>query len=195
MKLEPGTTLRGLLCGKMKPLECHWVNESSKPCRSKITGGRLTCYCQQEPHSLRTIGYVPIETRDREQLVVIVPKTTALTIKTFVQGDALEFMRGKRDKSPTRVRTILPEEIGAQRHKVVAAEQPREISRYLLHLWGDLALQKHFEGPQDPIPSSGPNLLRQPRKQPNAKASATQKPNHPVVNALLGAIGQPPSKQ
>lgn len=195
VKLEPGTTLRGFLCGKMKPVECHWVNESSKPCRLKITSGRLTCYCQTEPHSLRTIAYVPIETREREQLVVIVPKTTAMTVKTFGQGDVLEFMRGKRDKSPTRVRTVLPEEMGIQRHQVIAKEAPRDISKYLLHLWGDLALQKFFAAPQEPIPTTGPNLMRQPRKKPEAKTKTEVSPARTMVNTLLGGIGQPEKKQ
>jgi len=191
VKPPGGGSIRGVCCGKMMAFECHWVQESNKPCRAKITGGAMECYCKTTPLSLRTIGYAPIETREKEQLVVIIPKTTAMTVATFRQGDSLEFSRAKRDKSPVRCRCGLAEEVGTQHCLLVKSEKPRDIFPYLLHLWGDVALQRFFNSEQSPASTVQPNLLRVPRKpaakkpEPNAKALE--------LSMLLAGIGQDPT--
>jgi hypothetical protein len=159
VKVPQGGSVKGFLVGKMRTVSCHWVNESSKPCRHKISGGVLACYCAKEPHTLRTIGYVPIETREREQVVVIVPKTTALVVKSLAMGSPLEFARPNREKSPTRVRTILVEELGGMQYETLKGTCGRSILKYLLHLWGDVVLQRYYLEDKVTAPEP-PSLIR-----------------------------------
>ncbi len=191
VKPPGGGSIRGVYCGKLMAFECHWVQESNKPCRAKITGGALECYCKSIPLSLRTIGYAPIETREKEQLAIIVPKTTALTVSTFAQGDSLEFMRAKREKSPVRCRCGLAEEVGSQHCLVVKQEKPRDIFPYLLHLWGDVALQRFFSVEESPATTVQANLLRLPRVPAKGKPAPTQRDEN--VTRILAGVGLDPN--
>lgn len=156
--------VRGFLCGEMRTIEAHWKDDANRPCLRWITSGRVPCYCETGRFAKRTIGYVPIETREREQLCVIVPKMTAKMVKTFVYGSPLEFFCAKRDKSPTRCRQCLSEEIGTQRGELLRTERPRDITRYLLEvLWGEPILVQHFAQPITPPAPPPPQLVRKPR--------------------------------
>src|SRR5262245_53710695 len=79
-----GDSIHGWLAGPQVTVDVHWENGASKPCRCLLTKGKLACVCQSEPRSVRTIGYVPIITPEKEQLVIIVSATVAAQVSEFV---------------------------------------------------------------------------------------------------------------
>lgn len=195
VKVPQGDSVKGFIVGKLRPVECHWVQESSKPCRHKMTGGKLGCYCATEAHTLRTIGYVPVETRDREQVCVIVPKTTAIVVQSLALGQPVEFARPDREKSATRVRTILVSELGERHAETIRSNCNRSISKYLFHLWGDLVLTAYFEklGAPSSDPPSYPPLIRKHREKKALRAP--QSDTTATLRTLVAGIGQSPDSR
>jgi len=186
-KPKADNPIRGFLCGEMRTIEAHWKDNANRPCLRWITSGRVSCYCETERFGKRTIGYVPIETREREQLVIIVPKITARMVKTFVYGSPLEFSCAKREKSPTRCRVCLAEEIGTQRGELLRTERPRDITRYLLEvLWGEPALVQFFAKPQPEPKPAPPSLLRKPRAKPQPEPQPAPSDNASSLQFLQG---------
>src|SRR5436853_5837746 len=83
VQIPAGDNLVGWLAGPIITVKVHWKHKSSKPCRELLTKGAVKCYCSTEPQSLRTIGYVPVFTPDKEKCVVIVSETVAHCLLTF----------------------------------------------------------------------------------------------------------------
>jgi len=142
--VPPGETLAGWLAGPQVTVDVHWDNGASKPCRKLITRGRLLCSCDKEPRSVRTIGYVPIITPEREQLVIIVSATVAASVESFLFGVPIQFMRSKRAKTPLRVRAADAGHFNKASTEAFMSSKPRDIKPYLLHLWGDEVLCRHL---------------------------------------------------
>lgn len=139
-----GDYLMGWLAGPQVTVDVHWNSGCSKPCRDLLTKSALLCECLKEPKSIRTIGYVPIITPEREQLVLIVSATVAAAVADFVFGTPLEFHRSKKSRTPLRVKLSANGKFSQQNNLLFKQGQPRDIKPYLLHLWQDEQLANHF---------------------------------------------------
>src|SRR5262245_42362924 len=95
-----GETLKGWLAGPLVNVECHWLNGASRACRAAITKGVLKCYCEEEFNQVRTIGYVPLLTKEGDKFVILLSKTVAVKVRDYAYGVPVKFSRPKRDKAP-----------------------------------------------------------------------------------------------
>jgi hypothetical protein len=155
-----GESLKGWYCGPIRTVRVHWKDGASRPCRSLLTDGRVRCYCEEEPHTLRTVGYVPLITREREQLVIVVSATVAQSMKLYAHATPLEFSRSRRAKTPLRVKQCLAEELGTTATSLQLLNKPRDIRPYLVHLWQDSALINHFaQVGAEQLPQVNPAVL------------------------------------
>ena len=143
-KVAKGQRVEGILCGEVKQVPCHWDGRGSKPCRAFMTEGKLPCHCQVKPCSLRVVGYVPIMTKDREKLVVVVAATTAYQLESYPPGTAIRLARPDMDRKPLVAIKLRDMDIGEEFAKRMRQASVHDISEYLLHLWQDPILCLHF---------------------------------------------------
>lgn len=141
-----GEVVCGWLCGPQVTVDVHWEGGASKPCRHLLTKGKVLCSCETEPRSVRTIGYVPIYTPEREQLVIIVSATVAEAMADFPFGHPIEFIRSRKSRTPLRVKSSADGRFNKSSTEAFMRNQkPRDIKRYLVHLWQDPLLSAYFD--------------------------------------------------
>lgn len=161
--LEPGEELVGWVVGGLVVVDCHFVFDfrspkgRSVPCRTRLTGGKLKCQCEDTPCSLRILGYLPLITRDNMRVVVRLSATVARLMENAKMGTPVKFTRPKKGKRPWSVQMLSPYEIGEERTRKIQQMVPFDIHEYLIHLWQDKELTEHFGC--DFIESTGPKVL------------------------------------
>lgn len=147
VSVAPGESLEGVTAGALVTVDCHWDCGRSFPCLSRLTDGVLKCSCEDEPRSLRLLGYQPIMTKERERLVVLLSATVAQKVETIRHGTAVRFTRPKKGKRPLSVTLLSDYDLGEDFVKKMRAAALHDIHEYLIHLWQDRTLCDHFGVP------------------------------------------------
>ena len=144
--IGPGNSVRGWIAGPLQVVSVHFVNKASRPCRSKITSGKLLCYCAATPISVRQLAYLPLITQAREKVVVLMCATTARKASILAVTQEVEFWRPQRAKAPLAIKILVPGELGTSPFTEVIKKKPHDIREYLLRvLWQDLDLINYFD--------------------------------------------------
>jgi len=143
-RIEAGGTVSGWIAGPMVGIRGHWDGFRTQPCRAHLTGGAMLCDCQVKPMNNRVVGYVPLLTRDREKLVVIVSAGVAKRVKEIKPGTPVKFGRTLKKKTPLTVELLRDEALGVEDTKRMKHIACHDISSYLLHLWQDEQLTRFF---------------------------------------------------
>jgi hypothetical protein len=175
---KQGESLRGWVAGKLLIHTCHFVNKASRPCRAVLTKGGMSCFCSITPQSRRQIGYLPMITREREKVVMLMCATTARKASLLEHGQPVEFWRMNKSKVGLLFKVITPDEMGDKTTVNMRQMKPHDIRPYLLRvLWGDTDLVTYFDqiipaSEQDPTfkPGSVPKyspLVRKPKPKHN----------------------------
>jgi len=143
---KQGESVKGWIVGPIQIHTVHFTQKASRPCRDKITKGKVLCYCANAPQSARQVGYQPLLTRDREKLVVLMCATTAAKVKMIAHGTPVEFWRSQKCKTGLHVKQVLAEDLGTVATGNAARMKPHDIRPYLLQiLWQDAALISYFD--------------------------------------------------
>jgi len=190
---KQGESVRGWVGGKLQVQTVHFVNKASRPCRDKITRGGMHCYCGKTPMSSRQIGYLPLITKEREKVVILMCATTSKKAALLETGQPVEFWRPARDKVGLMFKVILPEELGETATENMRRMKPHDIRQYLLQvLWQDTELIRYFEKhvptsdylpvAPPPAPTKMPPLVKRP------KARDTSAPVAAIVQGLSAAF-------
>jgi len=131
-----GEKFFGLLAGKVRKFLCHPLkNGQTKPCLKYATSGELPCFCEQRVTNTRPIVYVPIFTRDNEQLVIRMSAVAGYEVEKHEPGTLLHFERADKDKQPVKAKKVTGEAVlqaWVTRNK---KNCNADITEYLCHLW------------------------------------------------------------
>jgi hypothetical protein len=190
-----GTSLRGMIAGPVRIVDCHTSDGPSKPCRRCITGGKCPCYCDEKPIPIRTYGYLPLVTRDLEEVVVILSKTTTLACKDWPFRSSVEIIAPAREKSRTRIRLAGYEDMPSAVNNHMHKRQPADIRPYLVDvLWHDEVLINWFNehSTHDRV-KTYPPLVKRPRKPLEVEPPDSDTPVS--LAPFLSGIGPPPDSR
>lgn len=156
-RLKPGENLYGFTAGKVFPVWCHWAQPISKPCRFRITNGRVPCPACDKMSKIRLIGYQPIISRDEQRLVVILNHSNTVDAEDIPFAEPVKFAREKRDKSSiVPVKWSQYQEFEPLQKRIKEAGE-KDVSKWLLNLWGDFVLAEHFG-----VPHVVPTVVEEP---------------------------------
>jgi hypothetical protein len=156
----PGESVEGWYAGPIVLVDVHWIAKRSFPCRRAITDGKLSCRCEKEPMSLRTIGYVPILTKARDRWVVIVSEGVAAKFESIKCGSPIKLARPNKVKRPLFVSMLDDGSMGIDNTKKMRAGAAcHDISEFLLHVWQDRELTEHLGARYIPA-TAGPWEMR-----------------------------------
>lgn len=144
VNLKRGEKCSGVLAGRIRKFQCHHVGKQrlSKPCLSFATDGKVKCWCEDRPASVRPVVYVPIRTRE-EQIVVRMSGVQGYKLGLVAEpGHLVEFWRTDRAKQPTYARRLMG--VPATQSWVIEAAKhtSADILEYLCHVWQLHALTK-----------------------------------------------------
>lgn len=142
--LSAGAVLEGWLAGPVVPVACHWTGKRSVPCRRLITDGKMRCWCEDKPASVRVIGYAPIIDKARDRYVVILSAAVAHKVERIKAGSAVRLTRPKAVKRPLFVTQLPDDYLGSDQTKKMRAGAIHDICPYLLHVWQDQELTESF---------------------------------------------------
>jgi len=132
----------GFIAGAVVPVEVHWGG-ASKPCRTKLTAGRLKCPFCKAKAKRREIGYQPIFTSDGIKIVVPLSQTAAEEAQDFPFGHPVKLMRGKGATDRVRFYAWSPDEKQKKHLVKLMTCGSQDITKYLCcKLWGDSTLEK-----------------------------------------------------
>lgn len=144
VSLGRGETLVGILCGRVRKFACHTLkNGQSKPCLKIATRGALPCWCEQTKGVTRNIVYVPIVTREGEQVVVRMSAVQGHKAEAIKAGTLVEFTRPDRAKRPTFIKPMPTASQTQNWVMQVRKNTDADILEYLCHLWQLHALTKY----------------------------------------------------
>lgn len=180
--VERGTSITGIVVGRIHKYRCHIHGKISKPCPFFATDGKLPCPCEVRGWEMRDIGYLPIVTADRERIVVVLSSMACEAAKELCkQGGIYRFRRPKTVKS--RIRIERPEE--KEIPTVLSNMKPtrnQDILEYLCHVWQIHALTQ-FCGftVRRPLSKETKHEITEPGYTPRFV--------HGVVRGLAGGIG------
>lgn len=142
--IAKGESIEGWVFGKLICIESHWTNGRSLPCREWCTGGKLKCPCRTEFIARRIIGYLPLYTKEKEKIVVMLSETVCQKMETVRMGTPIKLTRPKRGIRPLTVTLISDYEVNSDITKKIRQMAPHDIEPYLLHLWQDRELTEAF---------------------------------------------------
>lgn len=190
---KQGESIRGWIGGKLQVQTVHFMSKASRPCRDKITRGGMLCYCSKTPMSSRQIGYLPLLTKEREKVVVLMCATTAKKAALLETGQPVEFWRPTRDKVGLQFKVLLASELGEQQTENMKRMKPHDIRQYLLQvLWQDTELIRYFE---KHVPTSSylpvappPEPSKYPALVKRGKARDTSAPVAEIVQGMSEAF-------
>lgn len=131
-----GSVYRCWSAGRVIPVWCHHVNGSSKPCWSRITGGKLVCpWCGKV--KLRNIGYLPtFSFPEGKRCVIILSKTTMQPVKDVPFCTPLIANQAVTKNQPAVVRVEDTDSMRNHTWKLLKKREPEDITAYLVRkLW------------------------------------------------------------
>jgi hypothetical protein len=137
--IPPGTQFRAWTAGPMVGVHVHW-SSSSKPCRKRITGGKLPCSLCEAKMKCRWVGYVPVLDHPHlRQYVLILSETVGNAFSVTGLGQFMEFTRTIGARDPLQFRALLPGGSDAPLRipSTIQNLKPCDITPWLLHLWQD----------------------------------------------------------
>lgn len=188
-----GTSLFGVICGRIRIVLTHYNGECSKPCRREITKGAVHCYCQDgKPVGKRVYGYLPLRTRKDEKIVVILCASVAHVVKHWSVGQPVEVIAPEGEKVKTRCRQCPVHELGQRLVETVQARPAECIAEYLVYvLWHDDEVCEHFNG----LAKKEDKKVYPPLVKRNKKATTKpqSKDNQSLPPELLSGIGLDPN--
>lgn len=184
--------ITGYVAGPFFGTQTHWVANRSRPCMEVLTRGRESCpLCPNV--ALREVVYLPFYGMlSHERLVIILSKTTYLTVKHARFGDLLAAQQDEVPKKAAHVMIVKDAEGVDPMPAHLAKAGPQCIRTYLTHLWGLAGKKPAAKVPKAPpsnVPLTSPNhpdrehvedlrrilrerIARSVGRDPNAKGNA-----------------------
>lgn len=135
LSIPQGEAVTGVLMGEVITVATHWINKRSFPCLTRISEGKLRCPCELQPMSLRTIGYAPIITKNRERFVAVLSGVAAAQVDAIRPGTVVTFFRPKKAKTRIQVSTEPDYSMGEDLVKRLRQAATHKVHEYLIHLW------------------------------------------------------------
>jgi len=145
VNLGRGEKLTGVIAGRVRKFQCHHVGPKkvSKPCLSFATEGKLRCWCEERPASVRPIVYVPVFTA-KERFVIRMSSVQGYLVERDLKpGMVALFERPDRAKRPTFAKRVTGESASQGWVVEVAKKANADILEFLCHVWQLHALTKY----------------------------------------------------
>lgn len=149
-KLRKGSKVKGWLCGPYFGCRTHYLG-ASKPCRSAMTNGQLSCICSVKPMKEEWTGYVPFFDVMGRQCVVAFGRDMERSVSSITYGAPILILKAGWDKAPTVIRSEEWSETPCP--YLGALKIPHDIRRWLLILWKDPELEAALGADLGPIPN------------------------------------------
>lgn len=170
LRLEPGSTFKGWICGPLVGVTTHW-NQGTRPCRDKITLGALSCSECIAKHKSGWAGYLPLFDVQGKKWVALTGRDSEDYISRLSYGCAVKITKGKYRHAPL----VVQEEqwTVAVCPYLGQAMVPHDIRAWLLHLWGDEELEAYCSGALSDLPLNRPETAKE-GIQPSEKQKMPQ---------------------
>lgn len=138
VKLKPGQSAVGWVCGPMVEISSHW-NKGTKPCRKRSSGEVLPCPFCQAGLIPGWQGYVPTFDQRGKRVVYGVTKDSRNYVRSIPYGTAIKVHKGASDIAPVTVTVKEFSELACP--FLGELRIPQDIRRWLLEkLWKDAEL-------------------------------------------------------
>lgn len=139
--LKGGGVMRGWLAGDPVWVWLHKLRYS-KPCRLRITDGKLSCPLCGGPKPTELRAYVPIYREDGKQVFVIIPEYNADGLAGVQLHHAVKAFRGRETADPIRV--VRDKTTPDYKPPHPGRKDKVDIEPSLLRIWGDDELTRFF---------------------------------------------------
>lgn len=133
--VERATSITGIVVGKVRKFRCHIYGKITKPCVRFTSNDELPCVCEQRRMEIRTTGYLPIITKDKDRRVIVLSAVATAVAERCVQGSVYTFKRPKTVKSRIQISNVGSDEAQAAGWDRLRPKKNQDITEFLCHLW------------------------------------------------------------
>lgn len=180
--------ITGYVAGPFFGTQVHWVSNRSRPCLDVLTRGAEACpLCPNA--ALREVVYLPIYSMlAHERLVVILSRTTFLTIQHAKFGHLFAARQADTEKSAALAESWKPRASEEAMPAHLRKEGPQSIVTYLLHLWGLGPKRKTIMNPAKKVQSQVPTADGKPDQ------SQVDEVRRIIRENIARSVGRDPNK-
>jgi hypothetical protein len=145
-----GEAVEGCIVGPAVEANTHFVGHlgrrpADRACRAWATGGVIFCeHCQQNMRKL-TRGYLPLMTKLREKLIIVMSETVLKQVRELRIGTPVRFARPKKGNKPLVVTLLKEWDVGEDFAKKCRQLHPFDVFPAVLHLWQYKELNEFFK--------------------------------------------------